>query len=288
MKKLLLMLLVLMFGVRYLAAEPLTLEQAGNVLDKGKLELGLADVAYQTDESKFTDSGGNVLATITNTATIVPFYARFAFTSHLEAALNVPYSSVSYEEKPTGGTKTSYSDEGLADPTIMGKYSVGLGSEWDLALAASFTLPEGAQSKVFPMGGVFQQGTNIKPLVAVRKKINDETALNLNVSYNVEGSFTDEYKVKEAPGNVLSAGIGAERSLIGINWIGEFIYNNLEQSSFAGVVQKKSDGSQMDLVLGLRYNYGHLKTKLGVDISLGDETYRTYDYRVIAGLSFVI
>ena len=287
MKRILFMLLALMFGVRFLMAEPLTLEQAGNVLQKGTLEIGLADMAYQTDQTKFTDAGGNVIATLTNTATIVPLYARYAITPKIEATINVPYSSISYKEQPTGGTSTSYSDSGLSDPTIMGKYSLELGSGWEGAAAAAFTLPEGAQSKQFPgIGGVFQQGTNIKPILAARKMFG-EFAFNANVSYNIEGSFTDEYSVKQAPGNVMSAGIGAERAWKGINWIGEFVYNNLEQSSVAGVAQKNSAGSQMDVVVGGRYNYKNFKTKLGVDVSLGDETYRTYDYRVIAGVTYL-
>ena len=73
-----------------------------------------------------------------------------------------------------------------------------------------------------------------------------------------------------------------------VNWIGEFIYDSLSESSSAGVTQSGSSGGRMELVLGGRYNTGDLKTKLGVGLSLGDEKYRAYDYRIIAGVTYLV
>ena len=112
--------------------------------------------------------------------------------------------------------------------------------------------------------------------------------MNVNLSYDLKGSYTDENSVDQKPGNVLGLGVGAEKMYYGINWGAEFLYNSLSTSSSAGVTQTGSDGSQMDLVLGGRYNKGNLKTKLGLDLSLGDETYRQYDYKILAAVTYLL
>ena len=283
MRGILLLFVILTFGVTFLMAEPLVLEQAGNVLQPGTLEAGLSEFTYQIGSSKLTDAAGSVTDKQTNTAFIFPFYARYAFSPAIEAALDVPYFSVSKKDEPAGGTTQIFSDSGLADPTLTGKYSFGYNG-WDIAAGAALGVPGGKQSATLP--SAFRQGFNVKPLIAARKAYGT-TTLNVNVSYNLTGEYTDENNIKQDPGDVLSAGIGAEIATPDIDMIAEFIFNNIFESSAAGVSAANSAGSQMDFVFGWRYNTGNTKTKFGVDVALGDQYYRTYDYRVLCAATYL-
>jgi hypothetical protein len=211
---------------------------------------------------------------------------RAAFTPVIEGLLTLPYNSVDSKTEITGGTAVDTSDSGLADPTLAGKYSF-VYKGWDLAGVAAFTIPMGKESTKLPSS--FKQGFNIKPFLAARKAFGKIT-MNANLSYNITGEYTDESKIKQNPGDVLGAGIGAEFLCpkTRINWCGEFIYNSLSESSIEGATQSGSSGSQIGLVLGGRYDFGNWKTKLGVDVQLGDEKYRAYDYRVIAGITYLV
>jgi len=274
---------VMLLNAGIVAAEPLVLEQAGNVLQPRTLEIGLSDISYQVLDVKLTNTAGNVADTKTDTTFIVPFYARYAFTPRVEATLSVPYSYVSDQDTPAGASSVTAYDSGLADPALFGKYSFAL-KGWDLSAGVGFQFASGKQSNTLP--STFRQGFNFKPLIAARK-IYRGTTFNANVSYNATSEYTDENGVKQQQGSVLSAGVGAEHARFGINWIGELIYNSLSQASSAGVSVANSAGSQTDLVLGARYGKGSIKTKFGVDISLGDETYRAYDYKIIAGITYL-
>ncbi len=284
MRGILLSFVFLIFGTASsLLAEPLVLEQAGNVLKQGTLEAGMADLAYQIGSSNVTDVSGNVTNKITNTAFIFPLYARYAFSPVIEASLEAPYSSVSLKEEPAGGMSQIFSDSGLGDPTLTGKYSFVL-KGWDLAAAAAFRIPEGKQSSTLPSS--FRQGFNVKPLVAARK-VYGFTTLNLNVSYDLAGAYTDENNVRQEPADVLSGGIGAEIDSPDVDLIAEFIYNSISRSSTTGINATNNPGSQMDFVFGWRHIIGNIKTKFGVDIALGDQIYRTYDYRVLIGITYL-
>jgi hypothetical protein len=287
MRKVMLCCALMLAQTGFLLAEPLVLEQAGNVLKPKKLEIGLADIAYQTDETKITDTAGTVVMKLTNSATVTPLYARYAFTPAIEGLLKLPYSSVSSKTEITGGAATSASDSGLADPTLSGKYSFAA-KGWDLAAAAAITIPMGKESTTLPSS--FKQGMNIKPLLAARKEFGKVT-MNANLSYKMTGEYTDENKIKQNPCEIISVGVGAEypcRMVSGITCIGEFVYNSFSDAAVAGVTQAGSSGSQMDLLLGGRYDKGNIKTKLGLDLSLGDEKYRAYDYKIVAGVTYLV
>jgi hypothetical protein len=286
MRKVLLSCALILAQAGLLMAEPLVLEQAGNVLKPKTLEVGSSDISYQADETKLTDDAGTVVTTVKRTSFVIPVTARYAFTSKIEGLLMLPYNMVGSKSEPAGGSSTSDSEAGLGDPTLLGKCSFAY-KGWDLAAAAAFAIPMGKESEDFPDN--FRQGFNVKPLVAARKGFG-KVVMNGNLSYNMAGEYTDANDVKRKPGDVLSLGLGGEFVCpkTGINWIGEFIYGSLSDSAIDGVTQSGSSGSRMDLVLGGRYNTGNWKTKLGLDLSLGEEKYREYDYKIIAGVTYLI
>jgi len=283
-KMLLAAAVLLTAGSQYLMAEPLTLEQAGNVLKPNTLEVGLNDISYMSDDVKLTNSAGTVVATLTDTNFVIPAFARYDFTPNIEAAISIPYSSVSFKSDITGGASTTSSDSGLVDPKISGKYSC-MYNGWNVAGQLGLSIPMGSKSTVVP--GAFREGFNIQPLLAATKDVGP-VVLDINLSYNMTGEFTDETSVKQDPGDVLSLGVGAEKLYKDINWCAEFVFNNLSSSSINSTSVSGSSGSQMDLVLGGRYNKDNIKTKLGIDLSLGDEQFRAYDYRIVAGITWLV
>ena len=287
MRRLLLCLAVITAQAGLLLAEPLVLEQAGLVLSPKTAEVGLSEIDYNYDKAEITNTAGTVVATLTNTALIVPAFARYAVNSKLECKAAVPYSSLSYKTEPTGGTSTTTNDAGMADPTIGAKYLIFDGM-CKISAAADINVPLGQKST--KISSAFLNGWNIKPAVFASKEWK-KTRWNLNLSYNYKGEYTDENSVKQRPGNELAAGIGAEydwTKVKGLTLIAEYIYDSLGSASSAGSTVSGSSGARMDGIIGARWNKGNIKTKLGLDLSLGDETYRVYDYRILAGITYLI
>lgn len=271
MKKVLCLLIIMSVPV-FLFAEPLTLQQAGNVLQPGTLEFGLSDIAYQTDLTKLTDSAGTVLQENTITSTILPISGRYAFNEKWEGTLAIPYIS---NTQKLGSASTSTT--GMGDALAGIKYSRNKTENKINAVSLLFSLPTGAAD--------FRKGLDIKPVWSHRK-IKEKRAFNINIAYNLTAEYNDANSVKQNPGNILSFGMSAERMRTEkLTTLCEFEYRSLSEATSAGASVADSAGTQMDITLGARYNKGDWKSKLGVSIALGDETYRTYDYKVILGVT---
>jgi hypothetical protein len=276
MRKLLVMvLLVVSAGALY--AEPLLLQQADNVLQPKTLEVGLSDILYQYDLTKITDAAGNVVQENKVSATLVPLFARYGISPKLEAMLQVPYETLNTD---FGGVTASKS--ALADSVIGVKYVLADDGNVKKGLALVFSVPTGDSA--------FRHGIDIEPVFSLRK-VGPRGACNFNLSYDITTEYSDANSFKQNPGDVLSVGIGIERTAKfsdNFTWITEFVYRSITQASSAGVATPNSSGSQMDWSVGGRYNTGDWKTKLGLGLALGDESYRTYDYKVIAGVTYLI
>lgn len=283
-----LMLATVVAGLSVLSyAEPLLLEKAGNVLSPGTLEAGIGNFAYQTDTTEFINEAGTVVLTHHNAAVTVPFYARFAFTDSIETYVSIPHSYLFAKTEPAGAEATSITDAGLADPSLAGKYSFQY-SGWDISGAAEVSIPAGKASSEFNSG--FRQGLNITPLFAAGRKFG-AIGLNTNLSYRVSGEYEDEAKVKTDTGNELLVGAGIEvpcRNNEKLLWLGEVLYKNVTEHKLAGIIQQDTEGEHINLIVGARYNKGSIKAKLGIDFAVGEEKHRDYDYRIVAGLTYLI
>jgi len=287
MRRLLLCVAVFVAQTGFLFAEPLVLEQADNVLAPKTAEVGLADIAYQYDQAKITDNSGNTVNTLTNTAIIVPLFARYAVNPKLECKVSIPYTSLNNKSEPTGGASITATDAGLSDQTIGAKYKL-YDNIWKISGAADINVPLGQKSSTITSG--FRNGLNIKPAVLVSREWK-KLRWNFNLAYDYKSEYSDENSVKQKLGDELSAGIGAEydyAKVKGLTVIAEFIYDSLQSATSAGSTVSGSSGSRMDGVIGARFNKGNIKTKLGLDISLGDEKYRLYDYKIIAGITYLV
>lgn len=285
MKKSALFTVVMLYAVSVFA-QPLILEQASPVVKKGQMEAGIENLSYGTDSTEITDT----TIKITQTTMNVPLSARYGVTDTIEASLTLPMQSLAYKQTNGGFTVTDISDSKMADAILTGKKSFDAVSGIDMSASLGLTLPTGAKSDKFITE--FKKGTNITPAVQASRQFNF-CRVNANLSYAITGEFeaNNTAKTKVNPSDILSLGIGAERPCMmnkDVTIIAEFIINSLSDASVGGTTVTDSGGTQMDLALGARYTIKqNIKTKLGIDLSLGDEKNRTYDWKVIAGVTYL-
>jgi hypothetical protein len=273
MKKLLTLTLLTVLAAP-LCAEPLLLEQADKVLQPGTLEAGLGDMIYQNDTVKLTDAAGTVVKDYAVTATVIPVTARLALNEKFEASLAVPYNTVT-----SNFSGASVSESAMADASLGIKYVLSDGEAKKTGLILRMSLPTGDKK--------FRQGMDIQPVLSFRK-IGGKRTWNLNIAYDMTAEYEDANSIKNNPGDVLSAGLGFEKARNEkLTWISELVFRSISSASNAGVTTTDSAGTQMDWSLGARINSGDWKKKLGLVIAFGDETYRTYDYRVLAGVTYL-
>jgi|GEM_PF-2591859 len=291
MKKIISSLVAVVVLTSGLFAQPLLLEQATNVVPQKTLEVGIDNLTYQSDLTEIT---GTTIK-LTDTALIVPVIARYGVTNDIEAMLTIPYMSLSQKIEIAGNSATT-EDAQLADIHIAGKKSMVLSNGWNLAGMLDLSLPTGSQSDKFT--AEFRNGMNIKPLVAASKNFSNvplakELTFNANLSYNLTGEYEPKSSgTKFDPADVVEIGVGAESPCVlvnGLNRILELNYRTLSEQKVAGTAITGTSGSQMDLVIGARYTFlsGLLKSKLGFVLALGDEKYRTYDYKIVAGVTYL-
>jgi len=262
-------------------AEPLTLDQAKNVLKPGVLEIGLGDADYQANVTEFNDG-----SKLTDVATIFSLYARYSLSEVVEGSIKVPYLSLSSKSENSTGSATT-SDSGLADPSVAFQYLI-CDCGWESAVRLGISVPMGKQSDKFTQN--FRNGFNMKPEFIMSKDF-EKYMVNLNLSYDLTGEYEDASaaKTKQNPGDIISLGAGVEYP----RWkntslTGELVYNSILEASSAGTAVSGTAGSQMDVIVGVRYNKDSLRTKLGLDLSFGDEKFRDYDYKVIAGVTYLL
>ena len=282
MKKFLALTAVLLSGAAsFISAEPLVLEKAGSTIGANVIELGLTDINYRHDYTIFVDDAGNELSKLTSSSLSAPLFCSYGVTDRIEAFLQMPYVSAATKSE-AGGSSSTDSKAYLADQVIGGKISL-LDGDYKFGAGLSLALPFGEKK--------YRAGYDITPLMALSRDLG-AAVVNANLSYDLTAEYTDDSsQVKLNPGDVLSLGIGAEfacKKIESVSLLAEFLYSSIGQSSIAGTAQSGSSGSRMELDLGARYNRGSLKTKFGFGLSLGEEKFRSYDYRIIAGLTYLV
>jgi hypothetical protein len=277
MKKVLIFLGVIFVGTSIALSEPLLLEQADNVLQPKTFEFGLQDIAYQALIDQTQDISGNQVTILSRQSLSIPLYLKYAFNDKVETWISYPYTSIdaNFLKDRTG----------IFDPTLGLK-----------AVLSNTGLRIGAIAKVqVPWGEkYYREGTNFEPILALRT-YSGNTAFNLNVGYNMTQKYTDNTSSLEIdPGDVFTVGFGIEllQGLIepnqkGFAFISELIYRNISQSEIASVKVPGSEADQWDIDVGMRYNTGDFKTKLGLVFPAGNQEDRTYDMKVVGGLTML-
>ena len=262
-------------------AEPLLLEQATNTLKPKTLEVGISELSYQSDQVTITDANGAETLKITNTVTSLPLYLKYAFTGDIEGLLQLSNNSVTSKSE-AGGASLSSDSSGMGDPVAGVKFALSKGDiQW--GAGAMLSLPMGDKK--------YREGLTTAPFVAARRELG-VLSLNAQLSYALTGEYDDDASQQKVnPGDELGLGAGIEYIVPqnkALSLIGEVSYQSFGESSVAGTAVKSSEGARMDINLGMRYQAGNVKTLLGVVVATGEEKYREYDYRVLAGVTYLL
>ncbi|MCB4757699.1 MAG: hypothetical protein LHV69_11835, partial [Elusimicrobia bacterium] len=175
--------------------------------------------------------------------------------------------------------KTSQSESGLGDISAGLKYGIGTIRGWDGGALISFDLPTGDADK--SLG----KGLNVRPTMLASRQYG-----NWPVDVNLGYSLTGEYKVNRVkinPGDVITYGVSG-----GYNWNRWTFLTEVRGETFgtekqAGQKINGSGGTRIDWTPGVRYQWKSLKAKAGVNVSLGEESSRLYDWQAFVGLSVV-
>ncbi|MGM0568265.1 MAG: transporter [Elusimicrobiota bacterium] len=274
MRKILLLVFCTGLMVSTATGAPLLIEKAGNYLATGEMEMGLNNITYSNDKTEF--KGMDLERK--NSQILIPLFLRYTLNEDMEFSISVPYRSQTVE-KTGGGESNSETASGLGNTSLSGKYSLMLD---ELALGGNLELG-------LPTGGKdFKQGVDMFPSVSARKGLGPFT-VNANVGYKITGPYErdDDEETEANEGNIISLSAGTEYSYMkNLSFAAEFLYENLSKSEIDGEEVEGTDGSRSEIMCGLRFNQGDYRTKLGLGISLGEETYREYDYRILAGITY--
>jgi len=239
-------------------------------------EIGTSDLVYAQDLIEFD---GTTIK-ITNTSLNTPLYARYAFSDKYEIVAAVPFITQTSKTEAGGVTTADTSVTGMGDPAIGGKM-VFTKQNWTLAAALQSTIPAGKAD--------FKQGVNITPLFSAGRAIGSWKLLT-NLSYTMTGEYEDSNKIKIDTGDILGVSLGMSRTLerLGkLDLISEVVWSSFGESKVASLTQSGTNGTTLDLNVGACRQFGSICTKLGMTIALGEEKYRTHDYRVIAALTYL-
>lgn len=213
-----------------------------------------------------------------------PLEIRYGMLDNLEGLLGVPF--ISWERTiDMADSSDSVSESGFGQIAIGGKYNFYTPkktSTW-LALAFKTELPTGDVDK--GLG----QGLNYV-IEFLGTEIRKPWRGNINLGYVIKTEFTQESTGTERdidPGDPIFYNFAFEYLLKDYSFVGELAGTSFNKSKIQGVKQAETNGSTLDLIIGLAYGKNPIKLKGGVAIAVGDETYRTYDWKIILGSSYI-
>ncbi|MFH1715358.1 MAG: hypothetical protein ABH857_04100 [Elusimicrobiota bacterium] len=258
----------------FVRAEQLSLEQGGPIVERGRVKAGLDDVYYSFDKTILEDASGKKLSTINNTTIVIPIEIRYGLSEKIECLMEIPYVSNTVKTKDEVlNTESEIKTSGMADIDAGLKYTFTSEEELRISALANFGIPAGAKD--------LKEGFDIEPGIAVTKMMG-ESLVTANIRYRMTGEYTDSFDLKQNLGDIIKIG-GAYAYPVGdyLFLITELIYESFGKLETAGVEVADSSGSRLGLVLGSRYEHDMFDIELGLDIALGDESARDYDYKVI-------
>ena len=280
--KILISLFLSVITVSFLYAEPLTLEQAQNVLEKDNMETGI-DVHF--GYYSWT------VAEVANTEyvrkeLVVPLFIKYGIDEKTELKCIIPFKVLS-------GSTT-----GLDDNKVNGLGAIVIGAKYNfvedsdeapaVAMAINLDLPTGNPKKVLRESGSLGEGFNWEGLGIITKSISKVINLTVNIGYKGKSKYTNTNDAKVTPGGILEYGAEIEyKSASEFTILCEAYGTKYNDFKIDENVQSGTGGRAFDIIPGIRLKTGSLKTKLGVAIPVGPVTNQTYNFKVIGGISYL-
>jgi hypothetical protein len=284
-KKMVLAVVCLVAFVGYISAEPIVLQQAENTIDANKLEVGVGAIYGR---ETWTVEG--ITGDFWRTDISVPLLLKYGVSGNLETKLVIPYTSYAssaagVETKNTGlgqilwGTKYNF----INDKEI----GLGISAGVDVELAANAESNLGEGSHILIRGGTIpSSGLNVAAYGILSQKFNP-LVFHVNLGYK----YTNKYTVSSVDyntGEIIVYGVAAEYSLGGgLTVDGEVVATSFGKNTVSNLEMPETNGTTLDTVIGVTYKDKDMKITLGAPIAIGSATYRSYDYKIISGISFL-
>ena len=257
----------------FAAAEPIVLEQAGNVLPKGRLEAGV-DISYAYDKYTLAGFPGIEYTSYFRQAILS---LKYAVDYSFEASLRAPFTI--WTLQGTGLIDSSAS--GIGQMTAALKYSSEAGGGAILGLLFTADIPSGDSKQ--------NLGTGLNlGLTALLKYPLAPFVLDVNAGYQLTYDYVNPVASKVNPGDKISFGAALELNSGAFTWLIEANAVTFGNYSVDGADKPGTAGLTIDLIPGVRYTAGDFKAKLGFSYAAGDPTFAAYQWKIVSGLALVI
>jgi len=270
--------IIILMAAITVSAEPLTIEQAPNVLEKGQFELGF-EAAFGMDEYKTVNNPG---VDYTRTTGSLNLFTKYGFSSDKEMLIRVPYVWWDLKTK-TAATTVSNSENGIGDFEVFFKhvYNPADVDMIRMGIALGFSFPTGKEEDF--LGAGFDWSPRL-----IFSRIFGRYMFDLNMGYDFRGYYYDETGVEIDPGDAYIYGVSVGRPLADCyTLLAEVSGETFKEERYNNTKILQTDGTRVDLIPGIRYHKGSLKAKFGFAVALGSETSRLYDWKVITGVSYL-
>jgi opacity protein-like surface antigen len=283
MKKILMAMVMLAFGIPLGHAEPLSFEQAANVTgSNGGFQLG-AGYSYGSQNVPQGDTPA-----ISRFYSNVPIFARLGFPG-FEIRVAAPYSSIASNIQEHGLTDV----QGFRNIDLGAKFNALLLPFMDFGVGAGVVLPTIDANQY-----LYGEGLAVTPFAAL-DILTDPLLFHFNLGYTYVSQYqratpNGETTIAFRPGDEWHYGVGVEVAPVEPLWIlAEFSGTYYGQAKSAGDFVSSSGGNIMSFFPGLRLQCTPLKAKAGVEIPLTPKANRpafvpNYDWRLMGEVSLLV
>lgn len=273
-------------------AEPVFMPQATSVVKQKQLETGV-DVQYGYQKSELENSVGT---TFLNRVLVVPVWARYGLLDTLETHLTVPI--VHAIDSSEGISSFHNEDGGLGNMQVGAKWNF-MNAPMPLAVGLDLDLPTANTSNnTAALGQRYnhqvEQGFNGHLFLSGDTPTYAEMLTgHVMVGYMNTATYTTATGTRFNPSDLMTFGasldLDMKKWVNGLMMSGEMVGNTaLTHSRTNSTIDGNHDmGQVLEVGPALRYQMGAWRTKAGVLFDAGPATYRAYNYRLLAGVSYL-
>ncbi|MEK6646519.1 MAG: hypothetical protein AABY84_07590 [Candidatus Firestonebacteria bacterium] len=285
-------IITLIFGYSLVWAEPFVLQQAQNVLTSGEIEIG-ADFSYSEfayyKEYKLSKTSDILTKLWTqDTQKHIPVLLKWGMSDYVELAVSLDAYSY-WKSVAIGQPDVKYIDIGNGNINIKYNFCTELGEVPSIAIGTIFDIPTtNSMRNPATASDYWSIGINFGPFIAISKEI-EPIILNLNFGYKITNRYRNVDDKSINPVDYIFYGIGAELPIDFIDIVteayGTHYTNKVKTESEVNDVYKPTT---LDLITALRCKIDNFKIKFGLVISISDVNYKSYDWKIVSGISCIL
>jgi len=268
--------------VSYACAEPFLLNQAQNVLTSGEVEIGAnfsySEFKYYNDLKIWTQ----------DTQKHIPVLLKWGMSDYVELAVSLDLYSY-WKSAKTDQPDVKYVDLGMGNINVKYNFCSELGEVPSIAIGVIVDIPvTNSMKNLATTSNFWPIGINFGPFIVISKEI-EPIILNLNFGYKVTNRYRNMNDISINPVDYIFYGIGAELPIDFINIVTE-VYGtqNTSKLKIDNAVQENYRAETLDLSTAIRCKIDNFKIKFGLVLSISDVNYKSYDWQIVSGISYIL